>query len=435
MSEFAEVVLWDTPVGVIAWNSDRSLASFEYTDDFRRSGIQLAPRMMPLGSRIYQFPELNRDSFYGMPGMIADSLPDKFGNMLIDQWLARTGRDARSFTPIERLCYVGQRGMGALEFRPALRKANDASRTLAVDHLVELANLALQQKTRLHTSFGDTDEESLEAMQDILHVGTSAGGARAKAVVAWNRETQEIRSGQIAAPDGFTYWLLKFDGVTGNRDKELDDPMGYGRVEYAYYLMATAAGIDMSRCELLHENGRSHFMTERFDRLAGGKKVMMQSLCALGHFDFNRAGAYGYEQAIQLAEELGTTPDERRQLYRRMVFNVVARNQDDHTKNIAFLMDRSGQWRLSPAFDVTFSYNPDGQWTSQHQMTVNGKQDGLTLDDLLAVAKRFKVIGVRRGKSILAEIVSAVERWSEFAEIAEVQASWQAEIAGHHRRF
>ncbi len=435
MSEFAEVTLWGNPIGVVAWDANRSVGNFEYTREFQHSGIELAPRTMPLGSRIYSFPELNPESFYGLPGLLADSLPDKFGNLLINEWLLRTGRDVTSFTPVERLCYIGERGMGAMEFKPALRTTVDKSRRLELDRLVKLANEALQQKSRLKTKLGDNDEASLQAMEDILLVGTSAGGARAKAVIAWNRRTQEIRSGQVKAPGGFTYWILKFDGVSGNRDKELADPQGYGKVEYAYHLMATAAGIDMSPCELLDENGRSHFLTRRFDRTDDGKKIMMQSLCALGHFDFNQAGAYSYEQALQMAEDLGTTPDERRQLYRRMLFNVAARNHDDHTKNIAFLMDKSGSWTLSPAFDVTYSYNPTGEWTNQHQMSINGKRTDFELEDLLAVGRRFRVIGIRRAKEMLADVHEATERWPEFAERANVDHTWRSEIASHHRQF
>ncbi|MCX7247570.1 MAG: HipA domain-containing protein, partial [Burkholderiales bacterium] len=271
-----------------------------------------------------------------------------------------------------------------------------------------------------------------KALNDILRVGTSAGGARAKAVIAWNRETNEVRSGQIAAGDGFNYWLLKFDGVAGNKDKELEDPKGYGAIEYAYYLMARAAGITMSECRLLEENGRRHFMTRRFDRLAGGEKLHMQSLCALAHFDFNQAGAYAYEQAMLTIRQLNLSMTTIEEQFRRMVFNIIARNQDDHVKNIAFLMDKQGQWSLAPAFDMTYSYNPSGSWTAAHQMTLNGKRNGFTPQDFEACAK-VALMKRGRAKTIIDEVRAAVVRWPEFATQAQVADEWRAEIQSSHR--
>ena len=429
--ELAEVVLWGNVIGAVARDRERGVGSFEYQSDFQRSGVELAPFRMPLGSGVFSFPELSRESFYGLPGLLADSLPDKFGHLLIDEWLARSGRDRASFTPVERLCYLGARGMGALEFRPALRDTRDRSAPIEVASLVALAEMALSQKEQLLTRLGD--EVDVEAMQDILRVGTSAGGARAKAVIAWNEATGEVRSGQIQAPEGFGYWLLKFDGLSGNRDRELDDPKGYGKVEYAYSLMARKAGIEMSECRLYHENDRSHFMTRRFDRTGDGGKIFMQSLCALDHMDFNQAGAYGYEQAMLIAQRLELDADALRQLFRRMVFNVLGRNQDDHTKNIGFLMDRAGRWKLSPAYDVTYSYNPRGAWTNQHQMSINGKRDHFARADFLAVARRFRMS--RIAGEILEETDQAMARWPDFAEEAGVPESWTQEIASHQRRL
>ncbi len=361
---------------------------------------------------------------------LADSLPDRFGNALIDTWLASQGRSAESFNAVERLCYIGSRGMGALEFAPAQGPKSRTSEPLDIAALVQLASDVLSQRSGLRHSMASAD--TAETLRDILRVGTSAGGARAKAVIAWNRQTNEVRSGQLAASDGFDYWILKFDGVSGNRDKELEDPTGYGSIEYAYALMARAAGIDISECRLLEENGRRHFMSRRFDRLAGGEKLHMQSLGALAHFDFNLAGAYSYEQALQVMRTLDLPMASIEQQFRRMAFNIVARNQDDHVKNIAFLMDKQGRWSLSPAFDVTYSYNPDGLWTATHQMSMNGKRDDFTLEDFRTCAK-FASMKRGRAEAILDDVIAAVKRWPEFAEQAKVLPQWREVIAKAQR--
>jgi serine/threonine-protein kinase HipA len=317
--------------------------------------------------------------------------------------------------------------MGALEFAPATGpKARQAGR-VQIDRLVELASDILTHRNTLQASFAD--ESSEQAMADILRVGTSAGGARAKAVIAWNPSTNEVRSGQIPAGEGFEHWLLKFDGVSGNRDKELEDPQGYGVIEYAYYRMARDCGIDMSECRLFEENGRRHFMTRRFDRPAGGEKLHMQSLCALAHYDFNLAGAYGYEQALLVIRQLGLPMQAIEQQFRRMVFNIVARNQDDHVKNIAFLMNKAGKWSLAPAFDMTYSFNPSGAWTARHQMTLNGKRDDFVLEDFKACAK---AASMKRGRAetILAEVQETVSRWPDYAEEAGVNPVQRDQI--HH---
>jgi serine/threonine-protein kinase HipA len=419
----AEVSLWGRTIGAVALARDSDVASFEYDSAFLQSGIEVAPLMMPLARQVYRFPSLGRETFYGLPGMLADSLPDKFGNALIDAWLAMQGRKANSFNAVERLCYTGNRGMGALEFSPATGPVRQQVELVEVDRLVALASDVLNTRSQLHLSM---DNES-DALRQILHVGTSAGGARAKAVIAWNPVSNEVRSGQVSAGDGFEYWLLKFDGVSGNKDKELDDPQGYGLIEYAYARMAKDAGIEMTPCRLLEENNRSHFMTKRFDRLPDGSKVHMQSLCALAHFDFNLAGAYSYEQAFLLMRQLGLPMEQVEELFRRMLFNIVARNQDDHVKNIAFLMDKRGQWSLSPAYDVTYAFQPDGMWTSRHQMTVNGKRDGFDLDDIKACAR---VASLKRGRAqmLLAQVRDVVQRWPEYAGEAGVPVAQQQAI-------
>ncbi len=426
MSTLAEARLWGRTIGAVSLADGDDVAAFEYAPAFAHSGIEIAPITMPLSTRVYRFAELPRSTFYGLPGLLADSLPDRFGNALIDAWLATQGRQSDSFNAVERLCYTGERGMGAVEFFPAIgpkaRKANQ----IRIDRLVELASEVLTHRNDLRASFANDSKE--RALTDILRVGTSAGGARAKAVIAWNPSTNEVRSGQIPAGEGFEYWLLKFDGVKGNRDKELDDPQGYGVIEYAYSHMARECGIDISDCRLFEENGRRHFMTRRFDRLEGGKKLHMQSLCALAHYDFNMAGAYSYEQALLVIRQLGLPMSAVEQQFRRMVFNVVARNQDDHVKNIAFLMDRSGRWSLSPAFDVTYSYNPSGRWTASHQMTINGKRDEFVLDDFKACARSASM---KRGRAekIVDEVKQAVSNWKQYADDTGVDPVKRDQIA------
>ena len=422
MTTIAEVRLWGRTIGAVSIEDANSTARFQYTPAFALSGIEVAPRMMPLDDRIYSFPKLARDAFHGLPGMLADSLPDRFGNVLINAWLATQGRTPDSFNAVERLCYIGARGMGALEFVPASGPKARESQRVEIAALVQLASDVLGQRHQLNHSFAD--EHSADTLRDILRVGTSAGGARAKAIIAWNRATNEVRSGQIDADSGFEYWILKFDGVDANRDREINDPKGYGAIEYAYALMARAAGIDISECRLLEENGRRHFMTRRFDRLDGGAKLHMQSLAALAHYDFNLAGAYSYEQALLLIRQLDLGMPAIEEQFRRMAFNVIARNQDDHVKNIAFLMDKAGRWSLSPAFDVTYSFNPDGLWTSKHQMTMNGKRDGFSLEDFRDCAKSASM---KRGRAetIISEVTDAVRQWSDFATTADVVPAWQ----------
>ena len=426
----AQVKLWGRLIGAVSWDVNAGLAHFEYEPGFINSGIEVAPLTMPLSAQIYSFPALPRETFHGLPGLLADSLPDDFGNALIDVWLATEGRSAGSFNPVERLCYTGVRGMGALEYLPSEGPANAGSEPIDVEALVELASNILTTRNTLEGSF--TAEVRKDSLQDILRVGTSAGGARAKAIIAWNPATDEVRSGQVKAGNGFSYWLLKFDGVSGNRDKELEDPAGYGLIEYAYYQMALAAGIDMKECRLLKENGRSHFMSRRFDRSDTGQKIHMQSFCAMEHFDFKQAGAYSYEQVLRTIRKLGMPMETTEEQYRRMAFNIIGRNQDDHVKNIAFLMDKSGAWSLSPAFDMTYSYNPQGDWTSRHQMSLDGKRDDFSLENFKACAKNASM---KRGRAeaIVDQVQSAVLHWKHFAKTAGVPDDVAARIATAQR--
>lgn len=419
----AEIHLWGSLVGYVSWNEETELLSFEYDQGFvDNAPVEISPIKLPRKKGVYSFPELAKGTFHGLPGMLADSLPDKFGNALIDVWLSTKGRKSGSFNPVERLCYVGERGMGALEFKPAKYKGRLSNVPIEIEDMVKLASAALSNKEKLKESLKHKDEKKLkEALTNLLVVGTSAGGARAKCIIAYNHKSGEVRSGQLKTTKDFTYWLLKLDGVSNNRDKELIDPQGFGRIEYAYYLMAKDCGIEMSESRLLEENDRAHFMTKRFDRLEGGEKIHMQSLCALGHYDFNMAGAYSYEQALEMIRVVVNldTKEALEQQFRRAIFNVIGRNQDDHTKNIAFLMDRLGNWKLSPAYDMVYSYNPTGEWTSKHQMSLNGKRDKFTMEDLIefgakADLKKMQVI------KIIKEIENVFSKWVKYAERAGV---------------
>jgi serine/threonine-protein kinase HipA len=415
--KLAEVRLWGRTIGAVSQESDAGPTTFQYDPDFARSGIQIAPLTMPLAQHPYAFPHLSHRSFKGLPGLLSDSLPDYFGNALIDAWLARQGRDPAEFGAVDRLCYVGTRGTGALEFRPYTGPRPSRGQALEVGALVDLATRIVSQREGLRVSIAAGREE--DALTELLRVGTSAGGARPKALIAWSPATNEIRSGQIEAGSGFEYWILKFDGVSGGLDGGLGDPLGYGAIEYAYSMMAREAGIAMSDCRLLEENGRRHFMTRRFDRTPEGHKTHMLSLGAMAHLDFHAAGAHGYEQALMTIRRLGLSMEAVEEQFRRMVFNVLARNLDDHVKNIAFLMDRQGLWSLSPAFDLIYAFNPSGDWTASHQMTLNGKRDGFSRADFEAVARSASM---KRGRAatIQEEVHAAVSRWMDFAELAGV---------------
>lgn len=425
----AEVKLWGKSIGAVAWDEDNRLGHFEYEKSFVNSGIELAPLTMPLSPRIYSFPGLPWQTFRGLPGMLADSLPDDFGNLLIDAWLAKQGRSSASFNPVERLCYIGTRGMGALEFHPSQDK-KQSSDPLDIAALTELAGKVLKHRESLSASFSAEAED--HSLQEILKVGTSAGGARAKAIIAWNRETNEVRSGQAEQGEGFSQWIIKFDGVQGNRDRELDDPKGYGLIEYAYYKMALAAGIEMMESQIYQENHRNHFLTRRFDRTDSGLKIHMQTYAAIAHLDYQRAGAYSYEQLFQTLRLLRMPMSSIEQQFRRMAFNVLARNQDDHVKNISFLMDGGGNWSLSPAYDLAFSYNPHGLWTGSHQMTINGKRDKFELSDFRECAMGCSM-KKGRAEEIIAEVAAAVGMWAEYAEDAGVRNDIARYIGATHR--
>ena len=404
MVNLANVKIWDNLVGYLLWHEETESAPFEYAPEFKRLGLDLSPIEMPISQqRVFAFSNISRETFLGLPGLFADSLPDAYGKALLDRWLASNGRHFAN--PVERLCYQGKRSMGALEFEPAQNDYLETSSNIEIDSLVATAREVLNQKEAFSTNMTDTKE----ALINIIKVGTSAGGQRAKAIIAYNDETKEVRSGQIEAPDGFEHWLLKLDGVTNS---ELGDPQHYGKIEYVYHLMAKEAGIEMSECRLLEENGRAHFMTKRFDRHKN-HKIHMQTLCGIAHYDYKMLRGYSYEQAFQVMRRLRLPYNQAEEMYRRMVFNVIARNQDDHTKNISFLMNRSGKWALSPAYDVSWAYNPQGNWTSKHQMSINNKWDEITRADLIAVAKNMNI---KRPELIIEQVIDAVNMWYKFAK-------------------
>ncbi len=416
----AEVWLWEKLAGAVLWDEKEQLASFEFDQGFLRSGWDIAPITMPLrqGKRLYVFPEIRRgrndgfDTFKGLPGLLADMLPDKYGNQLINAWLVQNGRPTDSLNPVELLCFIGKRGVGALEIKPSIRTDAAKATDLELDSLIGVANKILNSRSDFQA---DLSAEEEAALADILKIGTSAGGARAKAVIAFNPKTGAVKSGQVDAPAGFSHWLIKFDGVT---DSQFGASVGYGRVEMAYFLMAQAAGIQMNECRLLEENGRAHFMTKRFDRTDTGEKIHMQSLCGLRHFDFNQVGFYSYEQVFETMRMLRLSYPEAEQMFLRMVFNVLARNCDDHTKNFAFLMDQTGKWSLSPGYDICHAYRPGSLWVSSQSLMVNGKREGIQDSDFFEVARKMNI---RKPEEKIDQVKIAVKRWNEFAEAVSVE--------------
>ena len=414
MNTTAEVYLWGTRIGIIHQDIAKSYASFEYDKDFIKSGIEVAPLRMPLAGNIYEFPGMVGEPFYGMPGLVADSLPDKFGNAVIEQWLMSLGKSLSDFTAIDRLCYTGKRGMGALEYVPASTDIKDIDENINVKEMVKFASDILANREDISLKADD----NLTYAQ-LVQVGSSAGGARARAVIAWNEETNEVRSGQTKVGAGYDYWLMKFDNVSKNGDHGLEDKPEYTLIEYAYYLMAKKAGITMNECRIYENEGDHHFMTKRFDRV-DGKKLHMQSLGALAHISYQEPGVCGYELAAMYMKELGISYKEIEQFYRRMVFNCLAVNQDDHVKNISFIMDRTGKWSLSPAYDITFSYNPTNKWLRAHQMSVNGKTLGIGYPDLMEAGNKMG-IKARRCSNIISEVEAAIAEFQVIANQVHIE--------------
>ena len=419
-----DVILWGTKVGTVIQEEPNMAAVFSYDEKFINSGIQISPITMPLSRQNYYFPTLS-ESFHKLPGLLADSLPDKYGTKVYESYFANTGRARHKPSAIERLCYTGSRGMGALEYLPATGPQIPDS-TLDIDEMAKLADFILSERNNVNIS---ADEQ---AIAQLLKIGTSAGGARAKALIAWNEETKNIRSGQINAGTGYTYWLLKFGSLKNNKDKDNEaDYSDYSKIEYAYSIMAKDAGIDMTECKLVKSNEGDHFMTKRFDRTEDGDKLHMQTLGAIAHYDFNEAAAYSYEQAVVIMRKLGLNQKEVEQLYTRMLFNEMARNYDDHVKNISFLMDRKGKWKLSPAYDMTFSYNANSIWTHAHQMRINGKKENISKTDLIESAK---IMNISRNKAekIYEKVAGAVVQWDKYAEYVNLSEERMEYISSYH---
>ncbi|HBQ57004.1 MAG TPA: toxin HipA, partial [Porphyromonadaceae bacterium] len=427
MMNTAIVNIWGKMAGAVAWDEKSGWASFEYDPAFKRLGWELSPLKMPLSTeqRIYSFPELRKetgssfDTFKGLPGLLADMLPDRYGNELINLWLAQQGRPENSMNSVEMLCFIGKRGMGALEIEPTILKQNVNTFSVEINSLVEIASKMLSKKEPFVANL-KSDEE--KAMREILKIGTSAGGARPKAVIAYNEKTGEVRSGQTRAPEGFEHWLLKLDGVS---EVQLGATHGYGRVEYAYYLMALDCGIEMMPCRLLEENGRAHFMTRRFDREGSYTKHHTQTFCAMKHFDYNRVNSYSYEQLFQTMRELKLTYAEAEQMFRRMVFNVIARNCDDHSKNFSFILKQGDRWRLAPAYDLCHAYRPGSEWVSRHALSVNGKRENITREDLIVIGRSIRN---KKAEEIIDQVNDTVHNWNYYADKAGVDKDKKVSI-------
>jgi len=428
MTTRASVELWDTAIGEVAWDPARGFADFRYLEAFLDNPIEPSPIRMPKRRGIYRFDRLPEDAFQGLPGLLADALPDRYGHAVINRWLEAHGRPANSMNPVEKLLYIGRRAMGALSFAPPSRELDASDRAIEIDDLVALANAVLDSRQRLRRTVSTRDN-----YEDLISVGVSAGGARAKALVAFNETRTELRSGQIDLPPGFSHWLLKLDGVSRSGDHGVPDPQGYGRIEYAYSLMARAAGIDIPETALLEDGPRRHFMVRRFDRPGGRERLHMQTLGALVHVDYNEHGLFSYEQTLGAIRRLKCPAADQREFMRRAVFNVLARNQDDHVKQVSFLMDKQGRWRLSPAYDLTYAFNPAGRWTSRHQMSIAGKLDDFTPEDLSRLGEAAEQ-GPTQARRVIEQVSEAVSRWPAFAESAGVDTDATSKIGMAHRR-
>ncbi|MFN5710991.1 MAG: type II toxin-antitoxin system HipA family toxin [Bacteroidota bacterium] len=424
----AEVKIWGELAGAVVWDDTNRLGTFEFAPGFKKQQWELSPLKMPLGSSqmIFSFPELRKerfatyDTFRGLPGMLADVLPDRFGNQLINRWLAGMGRPQDSMNPVEMLLFLGSRGMGALEFEPSSLKENKNTFPIELESLVQIAKIMMDKRSMFQTNIIKYEEK---AVIDILKIGTSAGGARPKALIAYNEKNGEIRSGQTKAPEGFEHWLIKLDGVS---DVQVGESKGYGRVEMAYYLMAIDCGIEMMPSTLLEENNRAQFMTKRFDRIGRDTKHHIQTFCAMKHFDFNLVTSFSYEQLFQTMRELRLSYEEIEQMYRRMVFNVLSRNCDDHTKNISFMMEKGQGWKLAPAYDICHAYRPDSAWVSQHALSINHKRTNITREDLLLLAE---AVNCKKAPTIINEINAVVTNWKKYASITGVQKKLREAIA------
>ena len=423
--EVVKVKYNEQDVGAVSFNTETGVGAFEFESRFIKSGIELSPIKMPLSKKIYSFPENANKTFKGLPGMIADSLPDDFGNAVMNAWIASQGKSPSDITPLQRLQYTGKRGMGALTYSPAIQRKNlNRSQQVEIQPLIFIAQEILNKREKFQVTIGSQGQEDKEAMMTLFSVGMSAGGARAKAVLAFNSDFTQVRSGQTNAPKGFTHFVMKFDGVSAtHKDSEtFGDPLGYGTMEYVYHLMAKACGIDMMPCRLLNEGNRRHFITQRFDR-KGNQKIHVQTLNGIAHVDYKMGGSYSYEELFSLARELKLTQNDAIQIFKRMVFNIIARNHDDHSKNFGYMLNSQHKWQLAPAYDLAYSYKPGSPWVNSHWMKLNGKRDEFTREDFYSLKKISPIFTKRKIDRIIEEITEHVSQWNDLAIIHSVPQS------------
>ncbi|MDA7745964.1 type II toxin-antitoxin system HipA family toxin [Psychromonas sp.] len=435
VTEVIKVKYKEHDLGAVSYNTKTQIGAFEYFPEFIKTGIELSPIKMPLAKRIYSFPQIDPDTFKGLPGLIADSLPDDFGNAVMNAWIASQGKSTTDISPLQRLQFTGTRGMGALSYSPATKRKNlNASHPIHIESLVSIAQEVLDKRTKFNVNLNNNGQEDQQAMMSLMSVGMSAGGARPKAVLAFNKTFTQVRSGQTDVPNGFKHYLMKFDGVSEhNKNQEtFGDPMGYGAMEYTYYLLAKECGIDMMPCHLINEGKRRHFITERFDR-NGNDKIHVQTLNGLEHVSYKKIGSYSYAELFNTARKLNLTPEDAMQLFKRMVFNVIARNHDDHAKNFGFLLDENNKWQLAPAYDLAYSYKPNSHWVSKHWMTLNGKQDNFTREDFYAFEKLSPIFNKRKIDEVLNQTIEAVSRWDKLAVEQEVPNSLIKEVSQNLR--
>jgi len=437
VTEVIKVKYKDYDVGAVSYNTDTQMGAFEYFPGFIKTGIELSPIKMPLTKKVYSFPQIDQATFKGLPGLIADSLPDDFGNAVMNAWIASQGKSTSDVTPLQRLQYTGTRGMGALSYSPATKRKNlNASQAVQIESLISIAQDVLDKRKQFNLNLTNNGHEDKDAMMSLMSVGMSAGGARPKAVLAFNKDFTQVRSGQTNAPVGFSHYLMKFDGVSEhNKNQEtFGDPMGYGAMEYTYHLLAKECGIDMMPCHLLNEGKRRHFITERFDR-CGNEKIHLQTLNALEHVSYKQIGSYSYAELFNTARKLSLSPDDAMQLLKRMVFNVISRNHDDHAKNFGFLLDKDNKWQLAPAYDLAYSYKPDSHWVSKHWMTLNGKQDNFTRDDFYSFERLSPIFSKRNIDDVLNQTIEAVSHWDKLASEQDVPQSLIKEVSQNLRLY
>ena len=427
--EVITITYQDDVVGAVSFDTEKGLGSFEYAPGFIKKGIELSPIKMPLSNRIYSFPELDFNTFKGLPGLIADSLPDDFGNAVLNAWVAGQGRSPSDITPLQRLQYTGKRGMGALEYAPATKlRSLNASQQVEIQSLVSIAQEILDLRGNFEVELKQSGQDDREAMMSLLSVGMSAGGARPKAVLAFNEDFTQVRSGQTKVPSGFTHYLMKFDGVSEhNKNQEtFGDPLGYGAMEFVYHLMANKCGVDMMPCRLLHEGNRRHFITQRFDRNKNNK-VHVQTLNGLAHVDYKKPGSFSYEELFGIARQLKLSAVEAEQLFKRMTFNIIARNHDDHSKNFAFMLKKD-KWSLAPAYDLAYSYKPGSKWVNSHWMSLNGKRDKFTRSDFYSLEKLSPIFNKKKIDHIIDATIEHISTWHQLAKEWDVPKTLIDEI-------